>query len=322
MYTFKLLFVLYTPSPPHHRDGQTAGSHQLIITMDGQHVQNSPHGLDVKSKLDFTSYSVQNLIYYTKHPYCVAIDRDQNIYVASSGDCIDVFDSKGSKKCTIGHNGYGDGLFNMPCGIFIKDNDMYVADCENDRIQKLTLNGKFILKFNAQKPSAVIVDNCRRIIVAESKMNNVCIFNHNCDLLFTIRGDVAGINHFVCPRGLALDPRGNIHVAACDSNTIKVFSKEGVYIRTYGYPNKPSGIAIGGDGYSFVSESDGSCVSIFDLKGNKIHTVDNLNQPSGIAVFFKGIGIESDSRSSLFGVTFTMYIADSKADTICTYEKR
>ena len=41
-----------------HRDGtytitftpQTAGPHQLVITMDGQHVQNSPHDLDVKSK--------------------------------------------------------------------------------------------------------------------------------------------------------------------------------------------------------------------------------------------------------------------------------
>ena len=210
----------------------------------------------------------------------------------------------------------------MPCGIFIKDDDIYVADCENNRIQKLTLDGKFILKFNAQKPSAVIVDNCRRIIVAESKKNNVSIFNHNGGLVFTIHGDVAGISHFVCPRGLALDPQGNIHVAACDSNTIKVFSREGVFVRTYGDPKKPSGIAIGGDGYSFVSESDGSCVSIFDPEGNEIHTVGNLNQPSGIALFFKGIGNESDSRSSLFGVTFTMYIADSKADTICTYEKR
>ena len=74
---------------------QIAGPHQLVITMDGQHVQNSPHDLDVN---DFTSYSVQNLIYCTNHPYCVAIDREQNIYVANSDNCIDVFDSKGSKR--------------------------------------------------------------------------------------------------------------------------------------------------------------------------------------------------------------------------------
>ena len=136
---------------------QTAGPHQLVITMDGQHVQNSPHDLDVKSQLDFTSYSVKNLIYCTKHPYCVAIDREQNIYVANSGNCIDVFSSYGTKNRTIGCSGRRDGEFNMPCGIYIKDN-MYVADCENNRIQKLTLVGAFILKFNTNKPSAVIVD--------------------------------------------------------------------------------------------------------------------------------------------------------------------
>ena len=148
-----------------HRDGtytitltpQTAGPHQLVITMDGQHVQNSPHDLDVQSELDFTSYSVKTLIYCTNRPYSIAIDLKENIYVAGSGDCIDVFSSYGTKMCTIGHSGRRDGEFNIPYGIFIKD-DMYVADCKNDRIQKLTLKGDFIHKFYTPKPSAVIVD--------------------------------------------------------------------------------------------------------------------------------------------------------------------
>ena len=44
-----------------HRNGtytitltpQTAGPHQLLITMDGQHVQNSPNDLDVRPKRDY-----------------------------------------------------------------------------------------------------------------------------------------------------------------------------------------------------------------------------------------------------------------------------
>ena len=292
-----------------HRDGtytitltpQTAGPHQLVITIDGHHVQNSPHDLDVTSQLDFSSYSVQNLIYCTK----------QNIYVASSGDCIDMFHSGGIKILTIGRYGRNDGKFNMPCGIYITNN-LYVADCKNDRIQKLTLEGACILKFNTQNPSAVIVDKENRIIVAESKKNNVSIFTHNGGLLFTMHGDVAGNNQFLCPRGLALDPQGNLHVAAYDSNSIKVFTREGVYIRTYGDPKKPSGIAIGGDGYSFVSESDGSCVSIFDPEENKVHTVGKLNQPLGIALRYSSVSI-SDG--------FTIYVTDSNADTICTYSK-
>ena len=132
------------------------------------------------------------------------------------------------------------------------------------------------------------------------------IYTHNGGSLFTIRGDSCG-NYFdfVRPHGLALDPQGNIH-AACYSKNIKVYSREGVHIRTYGNLKTASGIAIDGDGYSFVSERDGSCVSIFDGEGNKIHTVGDLNQPLGITLYsnrFKNI---------------TMYVANSNADTICT----
>ena len=81
--------------------------------------------------------------------------------------------------------------------------------------------------------------------------------------------------------GLALDPHGNIHVAAYGSNTIKVFTKEGVYVRML---NGPSGIAIDGEGYSLVSEYSGNCLSIYDPEGNKIHTVGRLKNPCGNAL--------------------------------------
>ena len=43
---------------------QTAGPHQLLITMDGQHVQNSPHDLEVVSKRDYrTLHEVQPVMY-------------------------------------------------------------------------------------------------------------------------------------------------------------------------------------------------------------------------------------------------------------------
>eukprot|EP00731_Ephydatia_muelleri_P007955 Em0004g293a len=98
----------------------------------------------------------------------------------------------------------------------------------------------------------------------------------------TILKQSKGLEDLVC--GLALDPLGNIHVAAYDSNTIKVFTKEGVYIIMYGDPIGPSGIAIDDEGYSLVSERDGNCLSIYDPDGNKIFTVGNLENPYGTAL--------------------------------------
>ena len=65
-----------------------------------------------------------------------------------------------------------------------------------------------------------------------SKIN---VFNHNGRNIFTIDGNVTGDHSFQLPYGLPFDPLGNIHVAASGSNTIKVFTKESVYIRKYGY---------------------------------------------------------------------------------------
>ena len=90
------------------------------------------------------------------------------------------------------------------------------------------------------------------------------------------------------PNGLALDPQGNIHVAAVDF--IKVFTKEGVYVRTYGGPGaggmeatlRPWGIAIDDEGNACVI--DERYLSIFDHHGNKLHKVGSLSDPCGIAL--------------------------------------
>ena len=100
--------------------------------------------------------------------------------------------------------------------------------------------------------------------------------------LLTIVG--TGNNLFKGPWGLSLDPQGNIRVAAGGSNTIKVFTPEGTYVRSYGDVKGPSGVAVDEEGYSYVSEGDGGCYSIFDPKGQKIHTVGNLNKPLGVAL--------------------------------------
>ena len=271
---------------------QAAGPHQLLITMDGEHVQGSPHDLDVRPSYS-TLCNPQQVISCRGGPSCIAIHDSGDIYVACwDDDCIRVFDQGGHKKRTIGSGGRGDGQFNGPCGISIKGDVMYVADCCNYRIQKLTTGGQFLKKFGHRGsgqgqfngPISVIVDQTDRMIVADSKNRTVVILDHNGSWLLTINGNVSGAQGFKDPWCLALDPQGNIHVAAWGPNTIKVFTPEGTYVRSYGDVTCPTGIAIDEEGYSLVCEYGVNCLSIFDPEGNKIHTVGNLNAPSGIAL--------------------------------------
>eukprot|EP00731_Ephydatia_muelleri_P007916 Em0004g254a len=301
-----------------HRDGtytitltpQTAGPHQLLITMDGQHVQNSPNDLDVLPIRDYRILCKAQQVIQCNEPMCVAIHDNGDIYVGSGDGCIYVFDRVGQLKNTIGSSGSGDGQFSSPSGISIKGDVLYVADTHNHHVQKLTSSGKFLHKFGQQgsgqgqfnRPWGVMIDSNNKLIVSDSGNHRIQIFNENGGWLLTIDGQ--GNHSFQSPWGLALDPQGNIHVAADGSNTIKVFTKEGVYIRMYGDPNHPSGIAIDDEGYSLVSEYNGHCLSIYDPEGNKIHTVGNLMHPYGTAL---------DSRDG------SVFIANCGADTVLKY---
>ena len=283
-----------------HRDGtytitltpQTAGHHQLVITMDGQHVQNSPHDLEVRSKRGYLTLCDAQQVIECNNPLCVAIHDSGDIYVGSWDNCIYVFDQRGQLKNTIGSEGDGDGQFSTPYGIFIKGDVLYVADRDNDRVQKLTSKGEFITIFGTHgsgqqqlnNPEAVIVDSNNRLIVADSFNNRLQILNEDGGWLSTIDLLPILIDSVACD--LALDPQGNIHVVAHESNTIRVFTMEGVYIKMYGSANEPSGIVIDDEGYSIVSEDDGNggCLSIYDPRGNKIHTVENQKSPMKMAL--------------------------------------
>eukprot|EP00731_Ephydatia_muelleri_P009065 Em0004g1403a len=264
---------------------QTAGPHQLLITMDGQHVQKSPCDLDVRIKYS-TLCNPEQVINCNGGPSGIAIHDSGDIYVACIyGSCIHVFDQVGQQKRTIGKKGSGDGRFNGPRSIFIKGDVMYVADSDNNRIQKLTTGGQFPSNVSIRKvdkPLLVIVDQSDRLIVADNPNHRVVILDQTGTWLLTINGNVSGCQAFKEPYGLALDPQGNIHVAANASDTIKVFTPEGTYVRSYGDVKCPSGIVIDEEGYSLVNEFTGNCLSIFDPQGKKVHTVGNLNYPRDI----------------------------------------
>ena len=293
----------------------TAGPHQLLITLNGQHVQNSPHDLDVLPVHKYhdcsTLGNVQQVINCPKAPFSIAISNNGDLYVATDERCIYLFDRNGYPKKTVGNNGLlfegGNdrrGRHGKP-SLIIKDNILYFANWGDDHVYSLTLDGGSINSFSAYGAAGLLVDEYNRIYVSNFADDRIALYNHNGGKLFNIEGRVTGDHSFREPCGLAFDPLGNIHVAASGSNAIKVFTKEGVYIRKYGDLKRPIGIAIDRDGYIFVTECEGNCFSIFDPEGNKIHTVGcPRHQPFGLAL---------DPRND------SIYIANYEANVVLKY---
>ena len=292
---------------------QTAGTHQLLITMGGQHVQKSPWDLYVRREYSTLCNPRQVISCINGRPSCIAIHDSGDIYVACwTDERIYVYDQDCQQKRIIRSIGSDDGQFNKPYGLFIKGDVMYVAEFGNHCIQKVTTGGLFLRKFGHHGsdygqfdgPLSVIVDQRDRLIVADNRNHRVVILDQTGSWLFIINGNVNSIQDFRCPYGLALDPQGNIHVAACGSNTIKVFTPEGAYVRSYGNLHAPSGIVIDEAGYSLVNEITGNCLSIFDPQGKKVHTVGNLKEPRGVML---------DPKSG------SLYVANCLANTVLKY---
>ena len=273
-----------------HRDGTytitltplTAGPHQLLLTMDGQHVQNSNQDLHVSDYRTIKTDQKEKLIKCSGIPSCVAIhDNSGDIYVGCQDGNIYVFDKTGQPKNIIGRPNSSSWKLSSIC---IKGDEMYVLDTQQHEVHKLTLKGELLLtfgKYGLLCPTAFIVDSSKRMIVSDKFKDRILIFDQNGSWISTINGvcKVSGDYCFKCPQSLALDPQGNIHVAY-ELDTIKVFTIEGTYVRWYGHPdlnrsNRSNQVAIDSKGYSLVC-ADNS-LFLFDPQANHLHTVRGWN---------------------------------------------
>jgi hypothetical protein len=104
---------------------------------------------------------------------------------------------------TFGSLGNKPREFNNPSGIAIDHNDnVYIADSQNNRIQKFADNGTYITKLFFQEkaqgqkliPSFVSVDSENNVYVADAKYDKIQKFNNNGSLITEWKSDnVAGI---------------------------------------------------------------------------------------------------------------------------------
>ena len=175
-------------------------------------------------------------------PAGIATDVADNIYVSSEHK-LQKFTSRGGLiKCT-GEKGKKEGEFDDLRGLTLYDNEMYVCDRNNHRIQ---------------------------------------IFDLDLNTVRSIGSRGKGRGEFNAPFDVKFDTAGNMYVAEWGNGRVQVMDRSGQFIREFGEGKlkRPSGLHIA-DKYVYVSDVSGHCIVVYETSGQFVTSFGRYGQNVG-----------------------------------------
>lgn len=168
-------------------------------------------------------------------PTGIAVDPVNDlVYVADSArHDIKVFDGEGLLLDVLGGRGRREGLFNAPTNVAVHEDELYVADTLNFRVQVFDRNHDEELAFgrlglfvgNMTRPKGVAIGGDGRIYVVESYYDHLLVFDKEGHFLLPIGGTGHGIGEFYLPAGVWTDDRGYVYVADMFNGRVVVFKE-------------------------------------------------------------------------------------------------
>ncbi len=272
------------------------------------------------------------------YPAGVTVDSNGNVYVG------DLYNNRVQKLTAAtgvwtswakggANSGNKLGEFNYPSGLAVDSYDnVYVADEDNYRIQKLTLttgqwnqwgtegvvSGDALGEFNY--PSGVTVDSTGNMYVADSENNRIQRLTTATDVWTawgkSDGGDGSGLGEFDYPDGIAVDNSGNIYVADADNNRIQKLTaatgiwtswgkSDGKYGSELGEFDTPKGLAADSDGNLYVADIGNhriqkltAATGTWSAWGTNGSGLGEFKYPNGVAVDRDGNVYVADSQNN------------------------
>ena len=166
------------------------------------------------------------------YPTGVAVDRDDNVYVASDHK-LQKFGRDGHLIKTVGQKGNKEGEFNVPLGIRLHNSHVYVCEEGNHRIQ---------------------------------------VFDYELNFIRTIGSRGSGRGVFDKPFDLDFDAEGNAYIADFGNDRIQVLDTSGQFIRQFGHEEgegrlkKPTAVHIIGQ-FVYVSDIVHHRIAVYETSG-------------------------------------------------------
>jgi DNA-binding beta-propeller fold protein YncE len=227
----------------------------------------------------------------------------------------------GTFLATLGSSfGTEDGAFYIPESVAVDGSgNVFVADTDNNRIQKFTNTGTFLTKWGSfgtgdgqfNGPSNVAVDGNGNVFVVDGSNSRIQKFTNTGTFLTTWGSTGSGDGQFSNLQGIAVDGSGNVFVVEFNNNRVQEFTNAGVFLTKWGSFGTgdgqfmgPDGVAVDGSGNVFVVDTQfgggRSRIEKFTNSGIFLTTWGQgyFAEPRGIAVDGSGNVFVPDEASS------------------------
>ena len=231
---------------------------------------------------------LDNLQTPTKLPYplfqCQTLTSLQSA-VSGFGDVLEWevpnYSLKKEPILTAGKKGKGKNELDATGLFFDEDTQrIFIADCENSRVQVMSLRGEFITSFGQdvlKEPRGIFV-NKDHIFVTDRGHESLFKFCKNTlELLNSTKGSEELQLPF--PRGLCTDTNGDVYVADCFNNRIVIFSTDLQFKSTFGTHKLklPQDVKLTPDCVVVLDWSP-KCVHLFSRDGDHLSSCISLGE--------------------------------------------
>ena len=215
-------------------------------------------------------------------PVGLGIDQSGNVLVADTHyNQLLIYSPEGELKSRIGSGvGTGPGEFGFVTdAVQDRAGNYYVAEYgENDRIQKFSAEGKFLLQWGAHgsepgqfvRPQGIVLDEHDNLWVADACNHRIQVFDGTGKLLKMWGKQGSQPGELDYPYGLALDGKGHVYIAEYGNHRIQKFTLDGQSLGCFGKEGKEEGEFF--NPWGLVLDSQGA-LQVLDTYNHRVQRV-------------------------------------------------
>ncbi len=206
---------------------------------------------------------------------------------------------------------------------FAPDGGFYVADSDNQRVQRFDGDRSFVTAWGSEgvgdgqfiDPIGVAVGPDGRVYVIDDERDVVQVFDADGQFLFLFGGKGSEPGQLRDTGFIDIDTDGTVYIADYGNNRISKYTAEGEFISDwgqkgddpYGFYN-PHGIDVGPDGRVYLADFRNAHIKVFDRDGQHLATWGGGAEADGVRISGPvGVAVADDG---------SVYVSDYFGDRI------